>query len=140
VPCGRVDDACEIDVCTIPEIVNGRYTVVGQGYSHGNQLDTDSIVCNDGYSRTTRVLFTCSCGRDAVPCQTIADACTENVCPVVDVEANRTVAGADCAGGGVVTTAPTCSFDCEPGFYLEGRETIGCSLQGAGFTLLALRS
>ena len=34
------------------------------------------------------------------------------------------------AGGGVVTTAPTCSFDCEPGFYLEGRETIGCSLQG----------
>ena len=84
----------------------------GEGYSHANQLDTESIVCNDGYSRTTRQLFTCTCGRDAVPCDTIEDACTENVCPAVTVEPDRTVAGATCDGGGVVSMVPTCSFEC----------------------------
>jgi len=98
-------------------------------YSHSNALDANAIVCNSGYSRTSTQSFTCDCPSDGRPCETINNACVENICDAVNILSNATVAGANCSGGGA-TTIPTCSFACEPGFFLVGTETIRCDLHG----------
>eukprot|EP00940_MAST-03C_sp_MAST-3C-sp2_P000443 g443.t1 len=60
--------------------------------------------------------------------------CEENICPAISTVANGTLAGANCAGGGFVTSAPVeCAFHCaeSEGYTLaSSTSTVACAADG----------
>ena len=132
-PCRPISNACKRNVCFAPNIRYGRYDPADwTETTHNDDLDIAKVTCNPGYGHNPSISdIRCNCPVDGVSCEEISDICVENRCGPVNVEASGVVAGVvgSCDGGGVISDGPTCTFECETGFYIrDGEDTIACNI------------
>ena len=63
------------------------------------------------------------------PCAMLTGVCEEVYCPGISMVADGPVAGADCMVDAAINR-PNCTFNCAPGYRMDGTDTIQCALDG----------
>ena len=126
-PCDTITNKCVSNGCSPPTVLNGQYNVTGwESLGNGQNLTTNKISCNSGYTRNTQTSFQCECLTDAQPCGDV-DACEPNVCASISV-ADGILTANNCDGGNAVD-GQVCSFSCADGY--SGSDTITCDMTGS---------